>query len=254
MKDLVTIVTPSYNTGKWIGETIESVLRQTYTNWEMIIVDDCSTDNTDIVIKKYKDKRIRYLKNETNSGAAASRNRAIREAKGEYIAFLDSDDIWTEEKLEKQLKFMKDYGYAFTCSYSDYIDEQSNPLFIIDKCPTYINSFGLYTYNWISCLTAMYYVPVVGLVQIEDIPKRNDYAIWLQVIKKTPCYGIQEVLGSYRIRKESVSHVSKWKLIESHYNMFRICENKSPICSIILTSVNMVMAVYRKIKYVKKMK
>ena len=252
MSELVSIVTPSYNTGKWIGETIQSVLNQSYQNWEMIIVDDCSTDNTDEVVEGYKDPRIKYIKNEKHSGAAISRNRAIREAKGEYIAFLDSDDLWTHDKLEKQLSFMKKYGYAFTCAYCDYIDEKSKPLNQVDRCPKMISKAGMFAYNWVGCLTAMYYVPTVGVVQIEDIPKRNDYAMWLQIIKKTRCYGLPEILGSYRVRRVSVSHVSKWKLIQSHYNMFRKCEHMNPVSSALLTMVNIIMAIYRKKRYVTK--
>ena len=108
MNDLVSIIMPSYNTSEYISESIESVVKQTYSNWELIIVDDCSTDNTDAVVGEYlDDSRIRYLKNEKNSGAAFSRNRALREAKGRWIAFLDSDDIWSENKLEKCLCFAK---------------------------------------------------------------------------------------------------------------------------------------------------
>ena len=104
---LVSVIMPSWNTDRFIGESIQSVINQTYTNWELIIVDDCSTDSTDNVVASYKDDRIRYLKNEKNSGAALTRNRALREAKGEWIAFLDSDDLWMPEKLEKQSNFMK---------------------------------------------------------------------------------------------------------------------------------------------------
>ena len=109
MDELVSIIMPSYNTAKFISETIESVLVQTYTNWELIIVDDCSTDNTDEVVKSFlSDNRIKYITNEKNSGAAVSRNRALREAKGKWIAFLDSDDLWLPVKLEKQIAFMKE--------------------------------------------------------------------------------------------------------------------------------------------------
>ena len=107
MNELVSIIMPSYNTAKFISETIDSVLAQTYENWELIIVDDCSKDDTDTVVARYTDPRIRYLKNEVNSGAAVSRNRALREAKGRWIAFLDSDDLWTPEKLQKQIRFME---------------------------------------------------------------------------------------------------------------------------------------------------
>ena len=103
-EDLVSIIMPSYNTGKFIKETINSVLNQTYNNWELIIVDDCSTDDTEEIVNAIKDNRIKFLKNSTNSGAAISRNKAIKEAKGKWIAFLDSDDLWKKEKLEKQIR------------------------------------------------------------------------------------------------------------------------------------------------------
>ena len=115
--NLVSIIMPSYNTGRYIAESIRSVLAQTYTLWELIIVDDCSTDDTHEVVKTFNDSRIRFIKNEKNCGAALTRNRAIREANGEWIAFLDSDDLWAPDKLEKQLAFMKENGYVF--SYHD---------------------------------------------------------------------------------------------------------------------------------------
>ena len=117
-KNLVSIVMPSYNTASYIEKSVQSVINQTYTNWELIIVDDCSTDNTDEVLSKIHDDRTRYFKNDKNSGAAVSRNKALREARGQWIAFLDSDDLWMPEKLEKQIAFMKKNGYAF--SYTNY--------------------------------------------------------------------------------------------------------------------------------------
>ena len=119
MSDLVSIIMPSYNTAQYIADSIESVLAQTHENWELLIVDDCSTDNTDEVVAEFSiDPRIRYLKNAKNSGAAVSRNRALREARGKWIAFLDSDDLWEPEKLEKQIAFMKENNYKFT--FTDY--------------------------------------------------------------------------------------------------------------------------------------
>ena len=121
MAGLVSIIMPSYNTASFIAESIQSVLAQSYKDWELIIVDDCSPDNTDDVVKPYlSDERIRYLKNEKNSGAAVSRNRALREAKGKWIAFLDSDDLWMPEKLQKQVRFMEKNGYRF--SYTNYAE------------------------------------------------------------------------------------------------------------------------------------
>lgn len=111
---LVSIIMPSWNTERFIAETIQSVIDQTYKNWELIIVDDCSSDNTDEVVASFKDERIKYLHNEKNSGAALTRNRALREAQGEWIAFLDSDDLWTPVKLEHQIRFMRKNGYSLS--------------------------------------------------------------------------------------------------------------------------------------------
>ena len=116
---LVSIIMPSWNTGRFIAESIESVINQTYANWELLIVDDCSTDNTNEVVRKFNDDRIKFFKNEKNSGAAITRNRALREANGEWIAFLDSDDLWLPKKLEHQILFMKKHNLIF--SYHDYV-------------------------------------------------------------------------------------------------------------------------------------
>ena len=115
-EELISIITPTYNCGKFIGETIETVLNQTYKNWEMIIVDDESKDNTEEVVSTYKDPRIKYIRLTENSGAAIARTRAMQEAKGKYMAFLDSDDLWKSNKLEAQIKFMKENNYNFVCS------------------------------------------------------------------------------------------------------------------------------------------
>ncbi len=174
MKDLVSIITPSYNTAEYIAETIRSVQAQTYQNWEMIIVDDCSTDDTDAVVGAYlTDSRIRYLKNEKNSGAAVSRNYALREAKGKWIAFLDSDDLWTPDKLEKQIAFMENGGYHFSYTCYEEMDAQSKLTGVTVKGPGRVSKQGMYNYCWPGCLTVMYDAEAVGLVQIENIKKNN---------------------------------------------------------------------------------
>lgn len=252
MGDLVSIIMPSYNTAKFISETIESVINQTYSNWELVIVDDCSSDDTDAVVARYEDKRIRYLKNERNSGAAVSRNYALREAKGRWIAFLDSDDLWAPEKLEKQIRFMEDNHYAF--SYTNYseIDEQSQPLGVRVTGPKRVTKCGMYTYCWPGCLTVMYDAAVVGLVQIADIKKNNDYAMWLQVIEKANCYLLDEMLGKYRKRSGSISNHGYTKLIKWHYKLFREAMGKGMLISAFCTVRNLVGGVWKKLVYVKK--
>lgn len=250
MSDLVSIIMPSYNTGRFIKETIESVLAQSYQNFELIIVDDCSTDNTDEVVEKYlTDKRITYIKNDKNSGAAVSRNRALREAKGKWIAFLDSDDLWETQKLEKQIAFMRDNNYHF--SYTNYIeiDDKSVPNGRMVTGPKKITKRGMYNYCWMGCLTVMYDAEKVGLIQIEDVKKNNDYAMWLKVCKKADCYLLDETLSRYRKRSGSISNHGYIKLIKWHYKLFREAEKRNSIVSFVLTVRNLIFGVYKKITY-----
>lgn len=254
MNDLVSIIMPSYNTERFIADSIQSVLNQTYQNWELIIVDDCSTDNTDTVVASFTDSRIKYLKNEKNSGAAVSRNRALREAKGKWIAFLDSDDLWASEKLEKQIKFMEENDYKF--SYTDYekIDEESNNLNIFVSGPKEVTEKDMYRYCWVGCLTVMYDAEQVGLVQIKDIKKNNDYAMWLQVSKKANCYLLSENLAKYRIRKKSISHDKLSKKLKSHYDLFHYCDEKPAIVAFWYACWNMWYGILKKKRYEKEIK
>lgn len=253
---LVSVIMPSFNTGRFIAESIESVLAQTYTNWELLIVDDASFDNTDDVVADVKQRHcerseaIHYYKNDRNRGAAYSRNLALREAKGEWIAFLDSDDLWLPEKLEKQLKFMNDNGYKFSGTGRIEIDENSNSLNTYIRSPHHVGKLGMFLYCWPGCLTVMYHAPTVGLVQIADLKKNNDYAIWLKVIQKCDFYAFDEVLSKYRVRKKSISHDSLKKLVKSHYDLFRIGEKMSLFSSMIFTCLNIFFGVWKKIRYV----
>lgn len=252
MENLVSIIMPSYNTAKYIADSINSVINQTYENWELIIVDDCSIDNTDDVVNEFlKDKRIKYFKNEKNSGAAISRNKALRETKGRWIAFLDSDDLWIPEKLEKQIIFMEENKYCFSYSYYQEIDEKGNELGIEIQGPKKITEFGMYNYCWVGCLTVMYDARKIGLIQIKDIKKNNDYAMWLKVIKKANCYLYPYSLALYRKRTGSISRQSYIKLIKWHYKLFKEIDEQNSITSFILTIRNLIFGVMKKIKYKK---
>lgn len=246
---LVSIIMPSWNTGKFISESIHSVLNQTYTNWELLIVDDCSTDNTNDVVNTFSDNRIKYFKNEKNSGAALTRNRAIKEARGEWIAFLDSDDLWKPEKLEKQINFMKKNNYSFT--YHEYvkIDEDSNPLKIYVSGPQIVTKRKMYNYGYPGCLTFMYSAKKMGLIQIKDIKKNNDYAILLKLCKKADCYLLREDLASYRIREKSISHDKLSKKLKSHYDLFHYCDEQTEVVSLWYACWNMFYGVIKKKKY-----
>lgn len=270
MYGLVSIIMPSYNTVRFIEESIKSVLAQTYTNWELIIVDDASTDNTDAVIEGVKrhcerSEAIYYIKNEKNSGAAVSRNRALAQAKGKWVAFLDSDDLWAPEKLEKQLKFMAENGYAFTYTRYEEIDESGTPTGTLVGGPKRITKTGMFNYCWPGCLTVMYNREVVGDIQIADIRKNNDYAIWLKVCRKADCYLLPEMLASYRKRDGSISHgrhseaqpknpVTKFTrfltLIKWHYKLYREAEGLNPVGSLWITMRNLFFGVWKKFRYV----
>ena len=254
MADLVSIIMPSYNTASFIAESIKSVQAQSYKNWELIIVDDCSPDNTDEVVSPFlEDKRIKYLKNEKNSGAAVSRNRALREAKGRWIAFLDSDDLWMPKKLEKQIGFMEKNGYHF--SYTNYaeIDTEDRRNGITVTGPKKITKTGFFNYCWPGCLTVMYDRDIVGLIQIEDIKKNNDYAMWLKACRKADCYLFDEELALYRRgRAGSVSTHSIKTMIGWHYKLYREAEKQNPIAALFNTGRNMVFGFYKKKRYVKK--
>jgi glycosyltransferase involved in cell wall biosynthesis len=257
MYGLVSIIMPSYNTGRFIAESIRSVLAQTYTNWELIIVDDASTDDTDAVVEDLKRncerrKAIHYLKNAQNSGAAVSRNRALREARGEWIAFLDSDDLWTPDKLEKQLAFMAQNGYAFSYTRYGEMGEDGKPTGTLVGGPKRITKTGMFNYCWPGCLTVMYNREVVGDIQIADIRKNNDYAIWLKACRKADCYLLPETLASYRKRGGSISRHSYVALIKWHYKLYREAEGLNPVSSLWITGRNLFFGVWKKIKYVER--
>lgn len=254
MAGLVSIIMPSYNTASFIAESIQSVLAQSYKDWELIIVDDCSPDNTDQVVKPYlSDERIKYLKNEKNSGAAVSRNRALREAKGKWIAFLDSDDLWMPDKLKKQVDFMEKNGYHF--SYTNYaeIDTEDKRNGISVTGPKKITKTGFFNYCWPGCLTVMYNTKVVGLIQIADIKKNNDYAMWLKVCQKADCYLLDEELALYRRgRAGSVSTHSIKTMIGWHYKLYRLAQGQNQVEAVLNTGRNMIFGFYKKKRYVKK--
>lgn len=251
-QDLVSIITPSFNCGSFIEETFDCILNQTYQNWELVVVDDCSTDNTEEIVTSFTDSRIKYLKNSENSGAAVSRNRALREAKGRWIAFLDSDDLWTPDKLEKQIKFMEENKYSF--SYTKYcgIDEESKETGILTTGPNKITKWGMYNYCWPGSLTVMYDASVVGLVQIADIKKNNDYAMWLKVCKKANCYLLDKNLAKYRKRSGSISNHSYTTMIKWHYKLFHDAEGMNAVASCLFTFRNIIFGVIKKCFYVNK--
>jgi len=250
--ELVSIIMPTYNCGRFIKESIDSVLSQTFTNWELIIVDDCSNDDTQDIVHSYIDPRIHYWQNEQNMGAALTRNKALRKAKGRYIAFLDSDDIWTPTKLEHQLAFMQNHNYAFT--YHDYIeiDEASQPIGRHVSGKKHLRPFDMKCCCWPGCLSVMYDAQQIGLIQIPDIKKNNDSALWLQVIQKADCYLLPEKLAKYRRRTGSISPTSVWEKIGWHYILFHEGAKMNSLLSVFWMCMNIIGNSYKKLFYVKR--
>ena len=250
---LVSIIMPSYKCGRFIERSIKSVLAQSYSNWELFIVDDCSGDETIDIVLKYKkdDNRIRVYSNSANSGAAVSRNTALRNAKGRWIAFLDSDDLWEPTKLEKQIRFMEENHYSF--SYHEYveIDEQDKELGIYVSGKECVNKFDMYACCWPGCLSVMYDASKIGLVQINDIKKNNDTALWLKVIQKSDCYLLKECLGKYRRRANSITPKPLWQRVWAHYPLFRVAEEMNPLHATFWVVMNVFGNLYKKMFYVK---
>lgn len=219
-KDLVSVITPSYNAQRYIVRTIESVLSQTYQNWEMIVVDDCSPDNANELIEQYvvKDKRIKLIKLDKNGGAAVARNKAIEFAQGRYIAFLDSDDRWLPYKLERQIAFMQEQNIALSYTAYEKFCEQGQSVGVM--CARHKVSYrDMLKSNYIGCLTAMYDVQKLGKIYMPLIRKRQDWGLWLRILKQVPyAYGLNEVLAQYQLRGDSISADKKqaalftWKL------------------------------------------
>lgn len=234
MEDLVSIITPTYNCGKFISETIESVLNQSYKNWELIIVDDCSTDNTKEIVENYllKDERIRYITLSSNSGAAVTRTTAMKLAKGEFMAFLDSDDLWYPNKIEVQLDFMKRNGYNITCTQYEQINENGIKLNKVIPIRAKTNYNGVLLTCPVGNSTVMYNVKSLGKFEVPNIRKRNDDALWLQMLKKEKnIYGLDVTLMQYRVRNNSISS-NKLSLIKYHWKLYREIENLSLIRSV----------------------
>ncbi|BFU78252.1 glycosyltransferase family 2 protein [Arcobacter sp. 15-2] len=230
-KGIVSIITPSYKSERFISQTIESVLTQTYHYWEMIIVDDVSPDNSNKNIEEYikKDNRIKLIKLEQNSGPAVARNRGIEEAGGKYIAFLDADDLWKPEKLEKQIKFMEEKNCVLSYSAYETMSEEGTLENKIINPALKVSYNDLLKSNHIGCLTAIYDVQKVGKVYMPIISKRQDYGLWLRLLRKTDfAYGIDEPLAVYRIMSNSVSS-NKFKLLKYHYKLFTEFENISSL-------------------------
>ncbi|RRD02776.1 glycosyltransferase family 2 protein [Prevotella sp. OH937_COT-195] len=251
---LVSIITPTWECGKFIEDMIKSVLVQTYGNWELLVQDDCSTDDTKNIVKCYADAdgRIKYDTNERKLGAAATRNKALCRARGKWVAFLDADDLWLPEKLEHQLRFMVEQKRDF--SYHEYteISEEGEETGVYVSGIDRVGRMAMLACCWPGCLTVMYDMEKIGIIQIKNVSRNNDTAIWLKVVRKSPCYMLRENLACYRRRRASITPTSIIKRIWSHYPLFRISEGMNPLFSSFWTLVNVFGNSFKKMFYVKR--
>lgn len=246
MADLVSIVMPACNNARHVACSIRSVRAQTHGNWELLFVDDGSTDGTADIAESFGDPRIKVFRNGRNCGAALSRNRALREASGKWIAFLDADDWWHPDKLERQLRFMRETGHVFTCTdYRRNLDGVWESA--IQTGPSVLTKWGMYRYCYIFTGSVVYERGKIGLVQITDLKKNNDYAMWLKIAGKADCHRLPECLAFYIKHPNSISSGSKFRLVRWHYILFRQGQGFGPFVSVLLTLNNLFFGIFKKL-------
>lgn len=222
-ENLISIIMPAYNCETYIEEAINSVIDQTYQLWELIVIDDGSGDNTVGIVEKlsYNDDRIRVYINEKNQGVSSTRNRGISHARGEWIAFLDSDDMWKNTKLQKQLDCVKESAAEFLFTGSSYINDAGKYYKGIFQVPERVNYKKLRTHNVISCSSVLIKKKFFENIKMEKDDMHEDYAVWLRVLRTGVCaYGVNEPLLIYRISRTSKSG-NKVKTIKMTYKVFR---------------------------------
>ncbi|NIK11819.1 glycosyltransferase family 2 protein [Alkalibacillus almallahensis] len=230
---IVSVITPTYNSEQFIAETIESVIKQSFSNWEMVIVDDCSSDSTVDIIKQYQmiDSRIKLYELDENSGAAVARNKSIRNANGRYLAFLDSDDLWYPEKLEKQLAFMEKNDLAFSFTKYQRMRLDGTLTNNISKTPKSVGYHDLMKHCIIGCLTVMLDRQKIDNIEMKNIRRRQDYALWLTITRKGyRAYGLPEILAKYRLGQNTVSS-NKFKAAKGQWYVYRQIEKKNLLIS-----------------------
>lgn len=223
-KILVSVIMPTYNCADFISESIKSVVQQTVDDWELIIVDDCSSDNTDKIVRSFQRKyeNIKFIRLQENSGAAIARTKGIEVSVGKYVAFLDSDDLWDKNKLEKQLEFMQKNNALFSCTGYREINQDGSEIInkiVPPKNIDYVKALKLG--NPIGNLTVMYNQEKLGKQKVPQIKKRNDFALWLKILKQTKyCFSLTDCLASYRIRSNSLSR-KKMSVLKYHWELYR---------------------------------
>ena len=225
----ISVITPVHNSSDYIADTINSVINQTYQNWEMILVDDFSADNSVEIIQAYQEKsnKIKLIQSDTNVGAAEARNIALRQAKGDYIAFLDSDDMWLPNKLERQTQFMKSNNYAFSFTAYQRVNQNNTKTINRIGVPKFIGYNGFLRNTIIGTLTVMIDKRQTGYFEMPNIRSSHDMVLWCEILKRGfKAYGINEVLAYYRIVGDS-NTAKKWKAAKDVWRVYRDIEKLS---------------------------
>lgn len=220
---LVSIVMPAHNVCAFLAESIRSILAQTYPHWELLIIDDASGDNSFEIAQRFQkmDARIKPVRLPTNQGAGFARNVGIKASEGEFICFLDADDIWLPFKLQKQLEFMQKHQLQVSYSSYELIDEQSESLNLVVRALKKLSPGKILKANYVGNLTGMYHARSLGKIYCPPIRKRQDWALWIQAIKKAGgARGIEEILAQYRVRKNSISG-NKFEMLRYNYSVYR---------------------------------
>lgn len=254
MQDKVSIIMPAWNSEKYIKEAIKSVQDQTYLNWELIVVDDCSSDRTVEIVNEIseKDIRVKIFKQKVNGGAAKARNRSLEETSGRFIAYLDADDKWKPNKIEKQVQFMKLHKCGFSCTSYEVINNEGKSLDKEVHMLPVVDYVGFLTNNLLQTVGIMVDTDLVDkrYLLMPDIRRRQDAATWLQILKAGyKCYGISDVLAEYRRTENSLSS-NKLKAVKGVWNLYRDIEHLPLMFSCYCFIRYAILAVWKRI-YVK---
>lgn len=268
--DLVSIIMLSRNKGRYVAESVRSVIAQTYQNWELIFMDDSSKDDTISQMMDLMDEakvkahsttstgsatgsrtmsRIRVSQNVGAKGSALAMNSALRDAKGRWIAFLNVGDLWEPTKLERQVAFMEEHGYAFTYTKYKYIDRSSKARGDMMGGLKVVNHKDLIKCCWMGYLTVMYDAEKLGRFRVRHIERHNDYALWMEVSEKADCYLLEECLASLRVKHGLYSLLPMFDKVRWRYEVFHTVEDMNPFVSVWLTIRNMIGGFMKKVRY-----
>ena len=272
-KGLVSIIMLSYNREQYLENSVRSIMGQTYQQWELLFVDDNSEDDTiglmmklmaeDIELQKNQgltlanhyqpQSRIKVSQTTFTKGSALTRNGALREAKGQWIAFLDAGDLWEPRKLERQIAFMEDNGYAFSYTKFRLINEDSSERGIVMGGIEHVTRRDLEMCCWMAYLTVMYDAEKIGVIQVKNRGEENDFALWLKAIEKADCYLLDECLANQRSSRHLFSPFPFWYKLNWRYQAFRIDEGRTPVVASLMTVRNLWGGIVKKMKYVERM-